>query len=77
MTLDNPDEADTLIDGYGIIPDVPIGKGTRIRFRLEESGQQDISVYLEDGILHIVGQYRPLVTVVVEENHVDIATKKW
>jgi hypothetical protein len=77
VTLDNPGEADTLIDGYGVIPDTPIGIGTRIRFRLEESGQYDITAYVEDGVLHVAGQYRPLVTVVVEENHVDIVTKRW
>lgn len=68
---------DTYLDGCGVVPDTPLGVGTRIRFKLENNPQQDISVYVEDGILHIVGQYRPLVCVSVEENHIDIATKVW
>lgn len=68
---------DTFIDGCGVISDTPIGEGTRIRFKLEENRQQDISVYVEDGVLHILGQYRPLISVVVEDNHIDVATKVW
>ncbi len=70
-------EADTYIDGCGVVADTPIGTGTRIRFRSTESGQHDISVYMEDGVLHVLGQYRPLAVVVVEENHVDVSTIRW
>jgi hypothetical protein len=72
-----PDNVDTFIDGCGVVSDTPIGTGTRIRFRLEDDRQQDISVYLEDGVLHVLGMYRPLVVVSVEDNHVDVSTIRW
>lgn len=68
---------DTYIDGCGVLPDEPIGTGTRIRFRLTEDPQQDVSVYLHGGVLHIAGQYRPVRVLRLEENHVDITTKVW
>jgi hypothetical protein len=70
-------DPNTYIDGCGLIADEPIGKDVRIRFRLDEDPQQDISVYLQDGILHIAGQYRPVIVTRLEENHVDVVTKKW
>ena len=70
-------DADTFIDGCGVISDTPIGEGTRIRFKLMDDRQQDVSVYVEDGVLHILGQYRPLIAVTVEDNHIDVATKVW
>lgn len=70
-------EPNTFVDGCGVVADGPIGEGTRIRFKLDEDRQQDVSVYVEDGVLHVLGQYRPLVVVTVEDNHVDIATKVW
>jgi hypothetical protein len=69
--------SDTYIDGCGVVADEPIGEGTRIRFKLEENRQNDISVYVEDGVLHILGQYRPLVVVKVEPNHIDVTTERW
>lgn len=67
----------TFIDGCGVVHDVPMGTDVRIRFRLSDDPQQDISVYLQSGVLHIAGQYRPLRVVHMEENHVDITTKVW
>lgn len=69
--------ADTFVDGCGVVADGPIGNGTRIRFKLDEDRQQDISVYVQDGILHIIGQYRPLVAVRLEENHIDVGSVRW
>ena len=77
MTLVNPLTPDTFIDGGGVIADVPLGEGTRIRFWIDEDRQNDISVFVKDNVLHVVGQYRPLTTVIVEENHVDVTTVKW
>ena len=71
------DESNTFIDGCGVYKDTPIGEGTRIRLRLAEDRQQDISVYLEDGVLHIFGMYRPLIIESVQPNHITIDTKRW
>lgn len=70
-------DPDTFVDGCGVVADKPLGEGTRIRFRLESDRQQDISVYVEDGVLHILGQYRPLIATTLESNHIDIVTERW
>ena len=77
MTLVNPLTPDTFIDGGGVIDDVPLGEGTRIRFWIDEDRQNDISVFVKDNVLHILGQYRPLTSVVVDGNHLDVTTVKW
>ena len=69
--------ADTFVDGCGVVADGPIGSGTRIRFKLDEDRSQDISVYVRDGVLHVIGQYRPVLVVAVEENHIDVVTERW
>lgn len=66
---------DTFIDGCGTIADVPIGSGTRIRLKLDDDRQKDISVFVQDGVLHVVGQYLPLVISPVERNYIEIDTK--
>lgn len=68
---------DTFVDGCGVYPDAPIGKGTRIRFKLDEDRQQDISVYVEDGILHICGMYRPVIITFDQPNHFTVDTVRW
>ena len=69
--------ADTFVDGCGVFADAPVGKGTRIRYQQHEDRQQDISVYLEDGKLHVLGMYRPLLVSYVEDNHLTIETERW
>lgn len=71
-------EPNTFIDGCGLFADTPIGEDTRIRFRLAEDRQQDISVFLYKGVLHVYGMYRPLVIVMSgEDNHLGLDTKVW
>lgn len=71
-------EPDTFIDGCGVLKDTPVGKGIRIRFRLAEDRQQDITVHVEDGRLHIYGMYRPLVLgLTVDDNYVSVGTMVW
>lgn len=72
------EEANTFVDGCGVFKDTVIGKGTRIRFRLAEDRQQDISVFVEDGMLHIYGMYRPLsLGLTGEQNYVNVDTQVW
>lgn len=71
-------EPDTFVDGCGVLHDIPIGEGVRIRFKLVDDRQQDISVFVQDGQLHIYGQYRPLVLALDgNNNHVRIETQVW
>lgn len=70
-------EPNTSIDGCGVFRDTPIGDDIRIRLQLDKDRQQDISVFLEDGVLHVFGMYRPLIITEVEQNHVIIDTKRW
>ncbi len=70
-------DGDTSIDGCGVFPDTPIGEGTRIRFQLDEDRQQDISVYVEDGILHVYGMYRPVIITFDQPNHFLVDTVRW
>lgn len=71
------EEADTFIDGCGVLKDTVIGKGTRIRFRLAEDRQQDVSVVLENGQLHIYGMYRPVIISFDQPNHFSVETLVW
>jgi hypothetical protein len=64
--------SNTAIDGGGVILDEPLPDGTRIRFRLGDKGCHDVSVYVEDGVLHVSGQYRPLLLALVERNHLEV-----
>lgn len=66
---------DTFVDGCGTISDEVIGSGTRIRFKLDEDRNRDISVFVQDGVLHIIGQYLPLIVSPVERNYVEVNTK--
>lgn len=73
------DETNTFVDGCGVFPDTPIGEGTRIRFRLAKDRQQDISVYVENGRLHILGMYRPLLLGLTpnNDNYINVDTQVW
>lgn len=68
---------DTFIDGCGVALDLPIGEGTRIRFKLEEDRQQDITVFVKDGALHIQGMNRPVFVHWPEENYIQVGTVDW
>lgn len=71
-------EPDTFVDGCGVFKDTPVGKGTRIRFRLAEDRQQDITVHVEDGRLHIYGMYRPLLLGLSnDDNYFNVDTEVW
>lgn len=71
-------DPDTFVDGCGVFADTPLGEGTRIRFRLQDDRQQDVSVFVQDGQLHIYGQYRPLLLVLDgNNNHMRIETEAW
>ena len=67
----------TYLDGCGIHRDLSVGKDTRILFQLDDDRQQDISVHLEDGVLHIYGVYRPLIVMPEEANRIGITTEFW
>jgi hypothetical protein len=68
---------DTYVDGCGVLNDIPLGEGTRIRLRLSEDRQQDISIFVDDGIVHVYGMYRPLNAAQIEDNHICVDTKVW
>lgn len=68
-------KANTFIDGCGVLPDTPIGDGTRIRFQLDEDRQKDISVFVEDGKLRVYGMYQQLIITFDQPNHIDIHTE--
>lgn len=71
-------EDNTFIDGCGVFHDTPIGEGTRIRFKLNDDRQQDISVFVENGVLHVFGMYRPLLLGLTKNNnYISIDTKVW
>lgn len=65
---------DTYLSGGGVMPDQPLEPGTRITFRLYGSANEAIDVYVQDGVLHVVGQYRVIVTTRVEDNHLIVDT---
>lgn len=67
----------TAIDGCGVFEDTPLPKGTRIRFRLGSAGKHDVNAYVEDGVLHIIGQYRPLLLTLTERNHLEVSVEDW
>jgi hypothetical protein len=67
----------TAIDGGGVVHDEPLPEGTRVRFRLGTHGDSDISVHVEDGILYVIGQYRPLLVALTERNHLEVRVEQW
>lgn len=70
-------EPNTFLDGCGVLADTDIGRDVRIRFRLAEDRQQDISVVVQDGELHIYGQYRPVIITFDQANHISVGTQVW
>lgn len=65
----------TAIDGGGVLHDEPLPDGVRIRFRLGSLGQHDVTAYVVNDVLHIVGQYLPLSVTVIEVNHFEVQVK--
>lgn len=64
---------DTFIDGCGVIKDQPLPEGTRLRLRpVPGRDDLDISVYVEDGRVHLAGQYARLVAWSTEPNRVEV-----
>lgn len=60
------------LDGGGVIPDQPLATDTRLRIRLTDNPAEDVTVCVEGGQLHILGQYATLHVHHVQANHVSI-----
>lgn len=61
------------LDGGGVFPDKPLPVGTRLRISFgEPSG--DVTVFVEDGRLHVIGQYSRVVAERIEANHFELFT---
>jgi hypothetical protein len=61
-------------DGGGVFPDEFISDGDRLRLSFTGEGSEDVTLYVEDGELHIFGQYTALLIDRVEANHVALHT---
>ena len=66
---------DTFLDGGGVLPDTELPEGTRIRFRLLGGNAEAVNVFVEDGVLHVVGQYRPVHARRVGANHLTVEAR--
>lgn len=60
------------LDGGGVIADRELADHTRLRVRLTDNPADDVSVYVEDGRLHVAGQYARLCVRQVEANRVSV-----
>lgn len=67
------------LDGGGVVADEPLvfGEGTRLRVHLTESPDGDATMYVENGRLHIVGQYARVVVWQIAPNRAEIATVRF
>lgn len=63
------------LDGGGVIPDGELPDG-RLRIRLTDDPAEDVSVYVEDGRLHVAGQYARLCVRQVEAHRISVETKR-
>lgn len=63
-----------LVDGGGVLPDreLDLPEDARLRVRISSDSAEDLTVYVADGKLHVVGQYRPVVVDVDALNHVSL-----
>jgi hypothetical protein len=67
--------SDTFVDGGGVFPDTELPPGARVHFRLLGGAAEAVNVYVEDGVLHVVGQYRPVHVRRVDTNHLTIEAR--
>lgn len=61
------------VDGGGVFPDTPL-HGTRLRVHLTDDPAHDLTVYVEDGRLHVAGQYARLHVRQDEPHRVSVET---
>lgn len=61
------------MDGGGVVPDQDLGDNARITFLLP-GAEQAVTVWAEDDVLHIAGQYRGLHLGRVAFNHITVTT---
>lgn len=62
------------IDGGGITRDVQLWEGHRFRLSTTAEPAGDVTVYVEKGKLHLVGQYATVHAERIEPNHVALHT---
>lgn len=62
------------LDGGGVIPDQPLATDTRLRIRLTDNPAEDVTVCVEGGQLHILGQYARLRVRQTEPHRVSVET---
>lgn len=63
---------DTFIDGCGVVKDQPLPEGTRLRLCPTEDPSEDVTVFVFDGAVHLVGQYSPLDSCPTARNRVAV-----
>ena len=64
-------EGEIRLDGGGVLPDGgPFPTGYRFRVSLSDDPAGDLEVWVEDGQLHVAGQYQPLIPQWREANHI-------
>jgi len=68
-----PDEPFAL-DGGGVVPDLQLPEVTWLRLRTSDDPADDVRVYVEDGQVHVVGQYATVHAERVAPNHVALNT---
>jgi cytosine/adenosine deaminase-related metal-dependent hydrolase len=61
---------DTYVDGGGVFADTPLDAGTRLRLCPTDDPTEDVNVWVNDGKIHVVGQYSPLAVRHAALNHV-------
>jgi hypothetical protein len=62
------------IDGCGVVDDAPLPEGTRLRVAINSEPAHDVSLFVEDGRLHAIGQYGRVIAERVAPNHVELFT---
>lgn len=60
------------LDGGGVIPDEPLATDVRLRVRLTDNPAEDVTVRVDGGQLHVIGQYAAVQIHRVQANHVTI-----
>jgi hypothetical protein len=64
------------MDGGGVVPDVDLPENSRVTFLLP-GADQAVTAWVEGGVLHVAGQYRPVVVERVAANHVTVGLQRW
>ena len=60
---------DTFISGCGVFPDAALPEGTRLRLSPTGNPSEDVEVYVEDGHIHLVGHYTPILAIYDDAHH--------